>query len=254
MTTPFEIAARELADRRRAGRLGPGLAADGRPADIAGALALQRRVAELLGDPIGGWKAAMPAPGRLIVAPLFAPTLRRSSPTAVRVRGTMATIEPEVAFVLARDLPPRERPYAEAEVRAAIGEARIVLELMGNRYEDPAAVTFPEILADFANNQALYVGPVAPAALDGPLDRIAITIDTPAGRLMTLDGRHPDGHPLLPLTWLANFLPTQGRHLRAGEIVTTGSYTGAFDVPLDVPLTIVFGELGTLSVELIALK
>jgi hypothetical protein len=36
--------------------------------------------------------------------------------------------------------------------------------------------------------------------------------------------------------------------------VTTGSYAGAFDVPLDVPLTIVFGELGTLDVELIALK
>ena len=86
-----------------------------------------------------------------------------------------------------------------------------------------------------------------PGALDRPLDRIAITIDTPAGRLMTLDGRHPDGHPLMPLDWLANFLPTQGRDLRAGEIVTTGSYAGAFDVPLDVPLTIAFGDLGTLA-------
>jgi len=254
MTTPFELAARELADRRRAGRLGPGLDAAGRPADIAGALALQRRVAELFGDAIGGWKAAMPVPGRLIVAPLFASTLRRASPAAMRVRRTMATIEPEVAFVLARDLPPRERPYAEDEVRDAIGEARLVLELMGNRFDDPAAVTFPEILADFANNQALYVGPVVPDALARPLDRIAITIDTPSGRLMTLDGKHPDGHPLMPLTWLANFLPTQGRHLRAGEIVTTGSYAGALDVPLDVPLTIAFGDLGTLAVELTAAK
>jgi hypothetical protein len=69
----------------------------------------------------------------------------------------------------------------------------------GQPLRGPCGRHVSRILADFANNQALYVGPVAPSALDGPLDRIAITIDTPAGRLMTLDGRHPDGHPLMPL-------------------------------------------------------
>ena len=69
---------------------------------------------------------------------------------------------------------------------------------------------------------------------------------------MTRDGRHPDGHPLVPLVWLANFLPTQGTYLRAGQIVTTGSYAGALDVPLDTPLTVAFGDLGTLNVELTA--
>jgi 2-keto-4-pentenoate hydratase len=253
-STPIDLAARDLADRRRAGRLGPGLAADARPADLAAGLALQRRVAALIGEPIGGWKCAMPVTGRTIVAPIFAPTIRRTSPTALRVRGGgVATIEPEVAFVLAHDLPPRERPYAEADVRAAISATHVVLELIGNRYTDPAAVTFPEMLADFVNNQGLYVGSKIDDGPNRALDRVAITIDTPTGRLMTLDGRHPDGHPLMPLSWLANFLPTQGDHLRAGQIVTTGSYAGAFDVPLDVPLVFVFGDLGTLAVELTAL-
>jgi 2-keto-4-pentenoate hydratase len=252
MTTAFELAARELADRRRSGRLGPGLTADARPADIAGALAMQRRVAALLGDAVAGWKCAMPAPDRTIVAPLFAATIRRTSPAALHVRGETASIEPEIAFVLSRDLPLRDRPYAEADVRAAIGATHVVLELIGNRYADPSAVTFPEILADFANNQGLYVGPEVPDGASRVLHRIPITIDAPAGRLMTLAGQHPDGHPLTPLTWLANFLPTQGDHLRAGQIVTTGSYAGALDVPLGVPLAIAFGDLGTLAVELIA--
>ncbi|MET0346002.1 MAG: 2-keto-4-pentenoate hydratase [Casimicrobiaceae bacterium] len=250
MTTALDQAARELADRRRSGRRGPRLAADARPADIAAALALQRLVATSLGDRTDGWKCALPAGERTIVAPLFASTIRRSSPCPMHVRGDIASIEPEIAFVMSRDLPPRDAPYTEADVRAAIGATHVVLELMGNRYDDPASVTFPELLADFANNQGLYVGPQVEGGLDRPLDRIALEVRTRSGVLLTLAGAHPDGHPLKPLTWLANFLPSQGGHLRAGEIVTTGSYAGARDVPLDVPLAITFGDLATIDVEL----
>jgi 2-keto-4-pentenoate hydratase len=153
---------------------------------------------------------------------------------------------------MASDLPRRDAPYTEAEIRAAIGATHVVLELMGNRYDDPASITFPELLADFANNQGLYVGPAVPNALDRVLDRMPLTVRTPVETLMTLDGAHPDGHPLKPLVWLANFLPTLGERLRAGDIVTTGSYAGARDVPLDVPLAIAFGDLGTIHVELVA--
>ena len=196
----------------------------------------------------------MPAGERTIVAPLFASTIRRTSPCDIHVRGDTASIEPEIAFVLSRDLPARAAPYTEADVRAAIGATHVVLELIGNRYDDPASITFPELLADFANNQGLYVGPRVTGGSDRPLDRIALEIRTHSGVLMALDGAHPDGHPLRPLAWLANFLPAQGDHLRAGEIVTTGSYAGARDVPLDVPLAIVFGDLGTIDVEFTAAR
>ena len=254
MTTALELAARDLADRRRSGRTGPRLAADARPTDVAAALALQRSVAADFGDRIDGWKCALPVGDRTIVAPLFASTIHRTSPCPLRLRSDMASVEPEIAFVIAHDLPPRDAPYAEADVRAAIGATHLVLELMGNRYDDPAAITFPELLADFANNQGLYVGPRVERGVDRPLERIALEFRTPEGVLLAHDGAHPDGHPLRPLTWLANFLPTQGTHLRAGEIVTTGSYAGARDVPVDVPLSVVFGDLGTLTVEFTAAR
>ena len=252
MTTALELAAHDLADRRRSGRTGPRLAADRRPADVAAALALQQSVAADFGDRVDGWKCALPTGERTIVAPLFASTIRRTSPCPLRVRGDEASIEPEIAFVLARDLPPRETAYTDADIRAAIGATHIVLELLGNRYDDPAAITFPELLADFANNQGLYVGPRVEGGIDRPLARIALEFRTPEGVLMAHDGEHPDGHPLRPLVWLANFLPTQGTHLRAGDIVTTGSYAGARNVPLDVPLSIAFGDLGTVAVEFTA--
>jgi 2-keto-4-pentenoate hydratase len=75
-------------------------------------------------------------------------------------------------------------------------------------------------------------------------------VSTPAGVLMTRDGKHPDGHPLRPLYWLINYLAERGEPLRAGQIVTTGSYAGVLEVPLDTPLTFKYGDFGSLSLTL----
>jgi 2-keto-4-pentenoate hydratase len=247
-----EMAARDLASRRRDGRLGPALPLDARPVDAEAAFALPRRVVQLVGDPNGGWKSALPTAGRMIVAPLFAAAIRTTSPCALRVRRTTAPIEPEIAFVLGRDLSPRAAPYVEYEVRAAIAETRLVLEFLGNRYTAPADVTPFEMLADCANNQGLFKGPLVADGLSQRLSDIPLTVTGPHGVIATIDGRHPDGDPVRPLVWLVNFLGRHGETLRAGQIVTTGSYAGAIDVPLDLPLTITFGALGSIDVHLLA--
>ncbi len=245
-------AARILAAARRGGPRCARLPQACRPSDIASALAIQRRVSELLETPVGGWKCSVPTPDKTIVAPIYAPTIRRTSPCPVTVSAGAIQIEPEIAFVVGRDLPPRAAPYSEAEVRAAIAETRLVLELLGCRYVDPATVGFPEMLADGANNQGLFVGPVVDRGLDRALDAFAVAIAAPSGTLLTRDGRHPDGHPLRPFVWLANFLVEYGTPLRAGQIVTTGSYAGALTVPLATPLTVTYGDLGALTATLIA--
>ena len=86
-------------------------------------LAIQRRLQELLGVATGGWKCSVPAAERAIsCAAIFTPTITRTSPCSALAHGGIVRIEPEVAFVLGRDLPPRAVPYSEAEVRAAIAE------------------------------------------------------------------------------------------------------------------------------------
>jgi 2-keto-4-pentenoate hydratase len=251
----IEAAALHLLTARRHRREGPRMPPSCRPERIKDALAIQRQVALLLGEPVGGWKCSLPTPEKTVVAPIYAATICTTAPCSVQPQDTGARIEPEVAFVLAQDLPPRREPYTEAEVRAAIGETRLVLELMGSRYADPASVPFPEMLADSANNYGLYVGPVVPKGLERTLDSFPITITGPGGAIFAREGRHPDGHPLQPLVWLANWFATGGadwrRGLTAGQIVTTGSYVGAVDVPLATPLTITFGELGKLEVTLL---
>jgi 2-keto-4-pentenoate hydratase len=252
----LEAAALHLLAARRHHRPGPRLPKASRPTTDEEALAIQRRIAVLLKESVGGWKCSLPTPEKTVVAPIYAATIGRTSPCAVPAHDTNARIEPEIAFVLARDLPRRATPYTEADVRAAIGETRLVLELMGSRYADPAKLPFPEMLADSVNNYGLFVGPVVPNGVDRALDAFPLTIVGPSGAILARDGAHPDGHPLRPLTWLANWfgMNTAGwpQGLNAGQIVTTGSYAGgALDVPLATPLTITFGDLGKIEVTLI---
>ncbi len=244
-----EAAAQYLIEARRAGRTGDRLPESCRPADIEAALAIQRRVSKVLDQPIGAWKAALPSPGKIMLAPIYASTIYFTSPCPIRTHKSTARVEPEVAFVLGKDLGPRPTAYTDDEVLAAISEIRLVLELLGGRYTEPSTVSFPEKLADGLNNQGLFLGPVVPSGLEGTLDAFPLMVQGPNGRLLNLDGRHPAGHPLAPLCWLANFLAARGEGLTAGQIVTTGSYCGALELPLSTPLQVTFGDVGSLSVE-----
>jgi 2-keto-4-pentenoate hydratase len=254
-TAQRDQAARHLLAARRARQPGPRLPESCRPTDIEDALAIQQRVQQLLGVASGGWKCSLPTPERPVAyAAIFAPAIARVSPCRVIAHGGRTPIEPEIAFVLGRDLPARATPYSEAEVRAAIAETRLVLEILDSRYADPSGLTFPELLADQVSNQGLFVGPALDGALSRPLEGFAIAIDGPAGPLHRRDGRHPDGHPLRPLLWFANFLATRAEigGLKAGQIVTTGSYAGALEVPIATPISVTAGDLGAIRVELVA--
>jgi len=252
MITPQqEAAAQLLAAARRTGKPGAQLPESIRPADLESALVIQRRIVALLGQQIGGWKCSVPSEARALnVAPIFASTIFRKSPCTIVTTGAIARIEPEVAFVMGRDLPKRETPYTEVEIRSAIAEPRLVLELLGTRYADPAAASWPEMMADFVQNQGLFVGPLVPGGLDAALESFPVTMRTPARVLSTHAGRHGDGHPLRPLYWVANFLAQRDEGLRTGQVVTTGSYAGAIEVPVGTPLTVTFGDLGNIEIEL----
>jgi 2-keto-4-pentenoate hydratase len=245
-------AAAFLAAARLSGRPGARLPESKRPQDLESALAVQQRVVVELHQAVGGWKCSLPpAPGRVNCAPILESTISGTSPYAVDATGTTARIEPEVAFVIARDLPGRGTPWSEAEVKSAIAETRLVLEILGTRYADPASASWLEMIADCVQNQGLFVGPLLPQGPDAPLAGFPVTIRAREGMLSTHDGRHGDGHPLRPLVWLANFLAERGTPLRAGQIVTTGSYAGAIEVPLAIPLTVRFGDLGAIGLTLV---
>lgn len=251
LTAAQESAAQFLLTARQSGRTVSRIDEAIRPADVADAIAVQRRVSDLLGMTVGGWKCSVPTAARsIIAAPIFTPTIQHRSPCTLLVSGADARIEPEIAYLLARDLPARAQPYADHDVRAAVGSVHMALELIAARYAEPRIVTYPELLADFIANQGLFIGPAVDAPWDRALEGFPIAVHAGGALLTAVEGKHPDGHPFKPLAWLANYLATRGDYLRAGQIVTTGSYAGIIDVPLDTPLTFAYGDWGQLAVTL----
>jgi len=129
-----EFAASQLAEARLKRKQIQRLPESCRPQTAEDAIRIQRRAFELTGETCGGWKCSVPVGDRMIVAPLPASTIYRSAPVPIIAKGSIAQIEPEIAFVLKHELPPRTAAYTEDEVQESIAETRLVLELMGSRY------------------------------------------------------------------------------------------------------------------------
>ena len=241
MLNPSGIAkaARILAERRRSGVQAERLPRDCRPEDLESALAIQAEVTRDLGAEIGG----------LGVAPAHAEDIHRGSPVSVWAPEGFARIEPELAFVLGRDLPPRDYPYSDSEVDQAIAHTHLVLELIHSRYADPAEAAFPEMLADGLLNQGLFIGPEVDPELALEASELPITLHTRSVGPEHHQGRHPNTRPRAPLYWLVEFLRSRGQGMKAGEIVITGSYAGVLEAPMEEPVRVQFGELGEISVS-----
>ena len=158
---------------------------------------IQRRVSKLRGRAQVGWKCALPAADRWMVA-----ALHEALPSGARLRApsgpaSKPRIEPEFAFELRHDLPPRDQPYSAAEVNAAIGNVRLAVEVLGCRYDDASQASGPELMADSLWHQTLLLGP---EIADLPAEpALKLTLALPGRADLSLSARHRDGDPRRPL-------------------------------------------------------
>jgi 2-keto-4-pentenoate hydratase len=245
-------AATLLAARRKTGEQGPRLPESCRPSNIDTALAIQAAVSEQLGERIGAWKCGISTSSPVVMAPIHAGTIHCGEACSAWAHEGKVRIEPELAFILGHDLPAREIPYTPVDVDAAIARTHLALELIDSRYVDPLDVGILDNLADGLLNQGLFIGPEVDAAQAALTGAMPICIQYETGEEIQLEGRHPNTHPRAPLYWLAEFLRSQGRDLRAGQAIITGSYAGTFDIPADQRVVIRYGELGVLTVRITA--
>jgi len=276
--TAFEAAREALVTARREARAVVAWPAHWQPADVDEACRLQAAVAASSGS-IGGWKiaavteaqrAALGVP-RPLGAPVMAAWLRgaldasSSAPVAVpvtefRVRDFIVPkLECEFAFQLAHDLPPRPgRPYTRAEVAAATGAMRLAIEIVDSRL--PAGSGALAELADCFNNGALVCGQAVAQWQSLAFAQIGIRLhasqeaEGSASRELALGSGAAilDGDPFATVVMLANVPSEPGVGLRAGQIVTTGSCTGAPALPGPGLYRAEFARLGSVSVRFFA--
>jgi 2-keto-4-pentenoate hydratase len=132
-------------------------------------------------------------------------------------------VECEIAARLARDLPPTEAPFTAEWVAEAIEAYLPAIEIVDDRYSDWQTFGAPTLVADDFFAAGCVLGkPVARTAAPDLLAVVgrALINGVEAGRGTGADVL---GHPHNALAWLANHLAADGKGLRAGEIVLTGS-------------------------------
>ena len=249
--TPETIraAAIALASRRLSGQQGPLLEGIQAPQTITDAMAIQQAVSSLINDAVAGWKCGMPAPDKVVIAPIYATTLHQASPCPVWLRDDSVRIEPELAFVFGHGLPLRDTPYTDADIRTAITRVHLALELLDSRFEAEPKPGYLQSLADGLVNQGLLLGPQVDPAVAFVCREMPIRLQQ-GTRDEQLNGVHPAGDPLAPLYWLVRYLAAHGQAILPGQTVITGSYAGAPSVQGEESLTVQFGELGEIRVSL----
>ncbi len=132
-------------------------------------------------------------------------------------------VECEIAVQLARDLAPTEAPFTAEWVGEAIDAYFPAIEIVDDRYVKWETLGAPTLVADDFFAAGCVLGkPVARSAAPDLAKVIgrAVINGTEAGQGTGADVL---GHPHNALAWLANHLAADGKGLRAGEIVLTGS-------------------------------
>jgi 2-keto-4-pentenoate hydratase len=196
------------------------------------------------------WKAGGPSDKVEPTASPIAPENLLRSPASISGSGLqMIGVEAEVAFRLAKDLPPRSRPYSVRSVAAAIGEIVVAIEVCGSRLADWKDTSGVWKLADFQNNSALVVGSGTKdwQKIDFLQQEMEFRI---GARVAKAKGAHPFGSPARLLPWLVAHAAKRGLGLHAGDVITTGAWSGLEVAKSGDEVTAKFPGIGEATVRI----
>jgi len=154
-------------------------------------------------------------------------------------------VEPEIAFVLGREL--RGPGVTIADALRSVDFAVPALELIDSRIRD-WQISLRDTIADNASSGAVVLGsrPVLMHQLD--LRLVGCNLSRNGSLVATGAGGAVLGDPVAALVWLANTLGSLGVTLEAGEVVLPGSCTPAIPVSGGDTVRVDFAEFGPVTV------
>lgn len=229
------IASQIFAANQRGDRFEP-LSGNDKPASLADAYRIQDRVYQLfateggLGD-LGGHKIALtsqavqqlcgvsePAYGSIFRSQIY-PSGHQVNPSDFVRLG----LEFEIAVEIGTDVPPGRNDWDKDSIAPYVRTCMPAFELIEDRDADYSRLDAASILTDRCWCVGIVHGPENPGwqALDLSSCAASLWIN---GELLD-SGKTGDsmGHPLNGLAWIARHLSEQGRQLKQGEFVMTGS-------------------------------
>jgi 2-keto-4-pentenoate hydratase len=215
--------------------------------DRAAVYAIQDGVAAATG-PVSGWKVGARTPtAEPNPAPLLAGALVPSPATFDGKAMHMIGVEIEISFHIVKDIAARPEPVDPNEALSAVGDAFVGMEVVDTRLADFKSAEPEWLLADNQMNHALVVGSSIKdwKGLDWANLPVKLTIDgrtevEQTGGLGAVD-------PVRPLAWMIDHAVRQRGGIRAGQAITTGSWTGLRYYPAGTHARGEFAGLGSVE-------
>ena len=154
-------------------------------------------------------------------------------------------VEPEIAFLLGRDL---EGPHVTAAHVLAATEACFgAIDVLDSRYAG-YKFTFDDVTADNASSAGYVLGgtPLDPFGID--LRLTGCVLEKNGELVATAAGASVMGHPASAVAWLVRRLAERGRGLEAGAVVMAGGMTEAVPVAPGDTVVARFDRLGSVEI------
>lgn len=153
--------------------------------------------------------------------------------------------EPEIAFVMSRDL--AGAAVSAADVLAATAFVMPVIEVVDSRFVDFRFRALDNT-ADNSSAAMVVLGRRATKpAFD--LSRVGVVVTVNRELFQTSTGAAALGHPAASVAWLVRRLAASGRGLEAGHLVISGGLTGPVDLRPGVNMTVEIDRLGSASMR-----
>ena len=219
-------AADMLLDARRTHTPIPDLPVELQPVNLEEVARVHQAMAVAYGE-IGGWKIGA---GTSDATPFFAPMpLAWMAPSGAVLTGPRyryRVLEAEIAFLVGEDLPPRSAPYTREEVIAAMASCHPAIEELESGLTDPKAANNLSALADLQMHGGFVYGAAVPdwQTIDFATEHVTLAVEGSVRVERT--GSNTSGDLLRLLPYLANEGAARTGGLKAGQWITTGSWTG----------------------------
>lgn len=159
-------------------------------------------------------------------------------------------VECEIAVRLARDLISTDVPFTGATVGKAVAEYFPAIEIVDDRYVKWETLGAPTLIADDFFSSGIVLG--KPKARSDVPDLLSVHGRALINGIEGGRGTGADllGHPHNALAWLANHLAQQGKGLKAGQIVMTGSLVQTIWVNAGDVIDMDYGTFGSVRLAL----
>jgi len=155
-------------------------------------------------------------------------------------------IEPEIAFLMAREL--KGRPTID-EALGACESVFVAMEILDSRFIGFKYFSLPDVVADNCSSCRFVLGETRHDPHAFELDKLAMTLEVNGKVAQSAPSSAISGHPALSLVQLCELLAPRGLAIPAGSIVLAGAATQAVQLEPGMKVRAIVESLGEVSIS-----